>query len=252
MQSSVTATPASALATTEPAQGPEVVTTSSLADETQTSARKYVSYDLIRPPEAASQESPTLSKLPPNGRASQVPHAAFRIKYERFRGSVDDFIRAIICVDDLRKKKALPEFLYDDFIRAFCEEYIQYISETAGHPGEQPLTAIKWYNDNVERPRYLEGVITKENIESVLERYQAEVQAIKGSIDSQKEGELREPAHGEDQASPSLTRSSSTRVRAPSWYAQHPATGELLSGPYFDGKPVPADAESGLTAYLTP
>ena len=214
------------------------IATPSAGDVTQSSSSIQIPIPLVRPPQHMSQESPTLSKLPPNGPPSQVPYSAFCIAYPRFRGSLDDFIRAVLCVDDLRKKKALPEFLYDDFIRVFCGEYIDYISRAAEDPSRNPLTAIKWYNDNVERAIYAKGVISKDNVESVLETYEDRTRLIRGEIGPHKaEAPRTSVVEERKEPSPLASRASRSMPRVPSWHAQHRGTGELLSDPISTADP---------------
>ncbi|KAH8883858.1 hypothetical protein GQ53DRAFT_421921 [Thozetella sp. PMI_491] len=149
----------------------------------------HIALDLVHRPGETSQESPpTLSKIPPNGPASQVPFTAFKIAYPNFPGTQTDFIRACLCLEDLRKRKALPEFLYDDFIRVFCGPYIQYIEHLIGNPREKaPLTAIHWYNDNVTKPDYDKGVISKASLRNVSQSYPDSVRDILGGITGQGE-----------------------------------------------------------------
>ncbi len=214
------------------------ITTPSAGDVTQSSSSIQMPIPFIRPPQQMSQESPTLSKLPPNGPPSQVPYSAFCIAYPRFRGSLDDFIRAVICVDDLRKKKALPEFLYDDFIRVFCGEYIEYISRAVEDPSNSPLTAIKWYNDNVERPIFIKGVIGKDNVENVLETYEDRTRVIRGEIGPRKSEALRMSVTEErKEPLPLASRAPIAMPRVPSWHAQHRGSGELLSDPISTADP---------------
>ena len=214
------------------------ITTPSAREAMQSSSSIPMSAPLVHPPEQMSQESPTLSKMPPNGPPSQVPHSAFCIAYPRFRGSLDDFIRAVICVDDLRKKKALPEFLYDDFIRVFCGEYIEYISGAAEDPSKNPLTAIKWYNDNVERPIYVKGVIGKDNVENILETYEDRTRVIRGEIGARKAETPRKSVVEErKEPQPRASRASIAMPRVPSWHAQNRGTGELLSDPISTADP---------------
>ncbi|KAK3949125.1 hypothetical protein QBC32DRAFT_244340 [Pseudoneurospora amorphoporcata] len=122
-------------------------------------------------------------KIPPNGPPSQVPYTAYKVAYPDYKGSLGDFVRAVLCVHDLRKRSAIMEFLYDDFVRYYCDDYLQYIREAADGHGNVPVrVAIEFYNDQVSRPRYQKGVLTKENINDVLEKYPKMVRSISETL----------------------------------------------------------------------
>ncbi|KAK3336753.1 hypothetical protein B0T19DRAFT_481224 [Cercophora scortea] len=129
------------------------------------------------------RQSSSAEKLPPNGPASQVPHTAFTLAYPDYRGSLGDFVRAVMCIQDLRRKKALPPFLYDDFVRVFCGSYIDYIRELDDQA--PALTAIQWYCDgNVTAPVYSKNVLNASNINDVLDKYPDDVRSIRRSLGS--------------------------------------------------------------------
>ncbi|KAK1783881.1 hypothetical protein QBC45DRAFT_399151 [Copromyces sp. CBS 386.78] len=122
-------------------------------------------------------------KIPPNGPPSQVPYTAYKVAYPDYKGSLGDFVRAVLCVHDLRKRSAIMEFLYDDFVRYYCDDYLQYIREAADGHGNVPVrVAIEFYNDHVSRPRYQKGVLTKENINDVLDKYPKMVRSISETL----------------------------------------------------------------------
>ncbi|KAG7124794.1 hypothetical protein HYQ44_001979 [Verticillium longisporum] len=58
------------------------------------------------------------------------PLETFQSAYRSFDGSLGDFVRACVSLKSLRRERRLPVFLYDDFVRVFCDDYIQYVSET--------------------------------------------------------------------------------------------------------------------------
>ncbi|KAK3907034.1 hypothetical protein C8A05DRAFT_11205, partial [Staphylotrichum tortipilum] len=128
-----------------------------------------------QPTDNHGSSNPT-DKLPPNGPPSQVPFTAFRVAYPDYQGSLGDFIRGVLCILQLQKDKALPEFLYDDFVRVFSGDYLHYIK--ALDTNQSALPAIHWYNHNVSRPLYTKGVLTRDNIHGVVLQYSVEVRAI--------------------------------------------------------------------------
>ncbi|KAG7115126.1 hypothetical protein HYQ44_020269 [Verticillium longisporum] len=96
------------------------------------------------------------------------PLETFQSAYRSFDGSLGDFVRACVSLKSLRRERRLPVFLYDDFVRVFCDDYIQYVSET---DESRPMYAMEWYVDNVSKPIYQKGVLTKDNIDRVLKMY---------------------------------------------------------------------------------
>ncbi|KAK3500799.1 hypothetical protein B0T13DRAFT_230858 [Neurospora crassa] len=120
-------------------------------------------------------------KIPPNGPPSQVPYTAYKLAYPEYKASLSDFVRAVLCVHDLRKRSAIMEFLYDDFVRYYCDDYLQYIREAEGKIPVRP--AIELYNDQVSRPHYQKGVLAKENINDVLDKYPKMVRSINERLD---------------------------------------------------------------------
>lgn len=115
--------------------------------------------------------------------APLVPKAlfpAYKAAYPSFKGGLAGFISGSICVFQLGERRALPSFLYDDFIRAFCESYLLYVDGLEDHMA--PLTAVEWYNVNVERPIFDGGIVTKSNIQEILSAYPDEVDTAKASI----------------------------------------------------------------------
>ncbi|KAK4105704.1 hypothetical protein N658DRAFT_416512 [Parathielavia hyrcaniae] len=132
-----------------------------------------------------------MERLLPNGPASQVPFTAFNLAYPDYQGSLKDFIRGILCILKLQKDKALTEFLYDDFVRVFSGEYLAYIKTV---DRRQPaLSAIQWYNENVSRPLYAKGVLTKDNVRDAVSQYPKELRAIQQDLETAKASDCSRP-----------------------------------------------------------
>lgn len=126
---------------------------------------------------AGSQRwSNSTEKLPPNGPSSQVPYTAFKVAYPDYKGSLNVFLRGAMCVVQLYKKKALAQFLYDDFVRVFSTDFLEYV-RTLGD-SRRALSAIQFYNENVSKPNYLKGILTRDNINDVPSKYPEESRAI--------------------------------------------------------------------------
>ena len=135
------------------------------------------------------EDSNSPDNLPPNGPPSQVPFTAFTVAYPDYQGSVNDFLRGTLCLLQLQKDKALPEFLYDDFMRVFSGDYFDYISTT---DQKQPaLPAIHWYNENVSRPLFVKGILTKDNIRDVPQQYPEKMRVIQQKLTKSKADEAK-------------------------------------------------------------
>ncbi|KAL2023648.1 hypothetical protein VTK56DRAFT_1805 [Thermocarpiscus australiensis] len=128
-------------------------------------------------------------ELPPNGPPSQVPFTTFKLAYPDYKGSLGTFIRGVICIMNLQKERALPEFLYDDFVRVFSSDFLDYVSAV---DGKQPaLPAVQWYNENVSRPLYMKGILTKSNIKHIPSQYPNQVRAVQENLKKLKSSKTR-------------------------------------------------------------
>ncbi|UQC88233.1 uncharacterized protein CLUP02_13756 [Colletotrichum lupini] len=111
---------------------------------------------------------------------AQDPLEAFRHVYPSFSGSVGDFVKACFTIKDLRRKRLLPKWLYDDFIRAFVDGFVPYIQTL--DDDEEPLSAYQWYVEYVDRPAYQGGVVTRENLYLVFKIYHSEFKSARESV----------------------------------------------------------------------
>ncbi|RKU40690.1 hypothetical protein DL546_001084 [Coniochaeta pulveracea] len=144
-------------------------------------------------PEVVNQQTSSNSEvIPPNGPASQAPFTAFCVAYPGFAqydrsglrpASIGVFVSAVVAIEALLHLRQLPEFLYDDFIRVFCKDYLVYIDEWYSVPREgQPLTAIQWYNENVPEPMYTKKVMNRHNLQDVGRAYPEKYAAARGIL----------------------------------------------------------------------
>ncbi|KAH0444202.1 hypothetical protein CcaCcLH18_00427 [Colletotrichum camelliae] len=125
-------------------------------------------------PDIAASSHPPIEEI--LERFSQQPAKAFQNAYPSFTGSVADFVRACIVVKGLQRKHQLPKWLYDDFIRAFVDDYTSYMDEVDKSSSiAKPMSAIRWYVANVDRPVYQKDIVTAENLDRIFEIYSEEV-----------------------------------------------------------------------------
>lgn len=94
------------------------------------------------------------------------PYDAYIAQYPEYHGSVWDFMRACICLNYMQQRDMLREFLYDDFIRAFQEEYPYYVVEFGGN-----LPAQQWFNRLRGPVVYYNMVITRDTLQQVFKAY---------------------------------------------------------------------------------
>ncbi|KAK4218315.1 hypothetical protein QBC37DRAFT_413068 [Rhypophila decipiens] len=202
-------------------------------------------------------------RIPPNGPASQVPYTAFRLAYPDFQANKNDFIRALLCLKQISKNKSIARFLYDDFVRVFCRDYMHYI--TLDRENQETLTAAKWYNQNVKTPLYLKGLLTPENLQEALDQYPSEAESLRSKakeiarsqkdVDSKAvtatplEAETVAPTTKKSLPKPSLIVSTAPKPIP----QQGPSHAEIVSDPIDISRPAarsplrPTTANSGST-----
>ena len=94
------------------------------------------------------------------------PYDAYTTQYPGYQGTVWDFMRACVCLNYMQQRDMLREFLYDDFIRAFQEEYPYYVVEFGGD-----LPAQQWFNRLRGPVVFRNMVITRDTLQQVFQAY---------------------------------------------------------------------------------
>jgi hypothetical protein len=121
------------------------------------------------------------------------------VAYPDYSGTLGDFVRGVVCILRLQRDRALPGFLYDDFIRVFSSDFLDYIATVDRN--QPALPAIQWYNENVTRPLYQKGVLNKHNIKDILGQYPDKLRAIQQQLEGVETSAHRQlPAKPEDAA----------------------------------------------------
>lgn len=124
-------------------------------------------------------EAPTNAPLP--GDKANVPEDKTKTPFETFlavypsyiiqhAGSLALFLRACICLEHMAKYRRMHHYLWDDFIRSFSAEYLDYVHNTAN-----PLVASEWYHARDEPPQFREGVVNKHNLDDIMSSYPGEI-----------------------------------------------------------------------------
>ncbi|KAJ9151813.1 hypothetical protein NKR23_g2738 [Pleurostoma richardsiae] len=131
------------------------------------------------------------------------PYSAYMRTYEKYEGNLKNYVRACVYLEYLQRRRWLSSFLYDDFIRAFTN-YIRYVENL--DEDNQPLSAVEWYNETVDKPQYTKGIVTRHNLEGILKTYPEQVST---AYDSQEKRTLLAEAQltGREAISPALEES---------------------------------------------
>ncbi|KAI0008680.1 hypothetical protein F4779DRAFT_421371 [Xylariaceae sp. FL0662B] len=130
----------------------------------------------IRPTSrSALQSIPQESLSPPN------PFTRYTVTYPSYNGSISDFVTA--CMYIQTQQRRLRTSLYDDFIRAWTEGYLQYVKDCDhSEPPTVALNAIEWYNEIDDDPIFTSRIVTRQNLESILNFYPDELCASRNVL----------------------------------------------------------------------
>lgn len=112
----------------------------------------------------------------------RTPYEEFKAAYPDYEESTRAFIRACLAVEKLESERALPEFLYDDFVRVHSTVYMDYYGEAQIRKYNEVLKATQWYNENVKDMVYTKKIIRRDNLAAVLKAHSTAVRQIRESI----------------------------------------------------------------------
>ncbi|KAI1818302.1 hypothetical protein GGS20DRAFT_350876 [Poronia punctata] len=102
------------------------------------------------------------------------PFIRYAVTYPSYHGTILDFVTACMYIQIQNRK--IRTSLYDDFIRAWYEEYLPYVRECdESQPPKKALRAIDWYNEIDDDPQFSQRVVTRQNLGSVFDAYPAEL-----------------------------------------------------------------------------
>lgn len=111
-----------------------------------------------------------------------TPYEEFKAAYPDYEESTRAFIRACLAVEKLELERALPEFLYDDFVRVHSTVYMDYYGEAQIRKYKEVLKATQWYNENVKDLVYTKKIIRRDNLPAILKAHSNAVRQIRESI----------------------------------------------------------------------
>lgn len=95
-------------------------------------------------------------------------------------GTIANFVKACICLEYLGSERALREYLYDDYIRAFSEGYQAYVA--GSREDQEILPAFEWFNMLEGEPEYKNMVVTSTGLKSFLSMFPEEVASARRYI----------------------------------------------------------------------
>ncbi|KAI1270964.1 hypothetical protein F5Y07DRAFT_384534 [Xylaria sp. FL0933] len=111
----------------------------------------------------------------------EAPFVHYTVTYPDYDGTILDFITACIYIQ--LQYRRIRTSLYDDFIRAWVAGYLPYVKECdEAEPPRKALRAIEWYNEIDDDPLYTSRVITRQNLQSILNFYPRELEIARASL----------------------------------------------------------------------
>ncbi|PSR82049.1 hypothetical protein BD289DRAFT_454524 [Coniella lustricola] len=163
---------------------------------------------LTRPPPAQKPSHYTQQTQPGHwaNEGGPSPYEVFKAAYPDYSENCRKFVSACLSLNQLRRERKIPEFLYDDYIRAHSSDYLLYISECDRKNVETILPAIQWYNETAKQIQYRGGVISKDNIVAVLAAHSDEARAVRRSLgDSQSTASESNAEDGDEEVEDALS-----------------------------------------------
>ncbi|KAI8955017.1 hypothetical protein F4801DRAFT_575023 [Xylaria longipes] len=111
----------------------------------------------------------------------EAPFVHYTVTYPSYIGSIQDFVTACIYIQ--LQHRRIRTSLYDDFIRAWVEGYLPYVKDCDdAQPPRKALRAIEWYNEIDDDPLYTSRVVTRQNLQSILNFYPNELEMARLSL----------------------------------------------------------------------
>ncbi|TGJ87822.1 hypothetical protein E0Z10_g922 [Xylaria hypoxylon] len=104
----------------------------------------------------------------------EAPFVHYTATYPNYNGTIQDFITACIYIQ--LQYRRIRTSLYDDFIRAWVQGYLPYVRDCdEAQPPGKALRAIEWYNEIDDDPLFTSRVVTRQNLQSMLNFYPNEL-----------------------------------------------------------------------------
>ncbi|KAI0869618.1 hypothetical protein GGS24DRAFT_493616 [Hypoxylon argillaceum] len=150
----------------------------------------------------------------------EAPFIHYTVTYPSYNGTIQDFVTACIYIQ--LQYRRIRTSLYDDFIRAWVEGYLPYVKDCdESQPPQKPLRAIEWYNEIDDDPLFTSRVVTRQNLQSILNFYPNELKAARlsfGIVSGQGSSEYSvSESHAEPHSRQNRSMSSKFPTNAQSW-----------------------------------
>jgi hypothetical protein len=111
----------------------------------------------------------------------EAPFDHYTVTYPSYNGTIQDFITACIYIQ--LQYRRIRTSLYDDFIRAWVQGYLPYVRDCdEARPPVKALRAIDWYNEIDDDPLFTSRIVTRQNLQSILNFYPAELQMARKAL----------------------------------------------------------------------
>lgn len=109
------------------------------------------------------------------------PFDHYTATYPTYNGTIQDFITACIYIQ-LQYRK-IRTCLFDDFIRAWVQGYLPYVRYCDEvQPPKKAVRAIDWYNEIDDDPLFTSRVVTRQNLQFILNSYPNELQMARRAL----------------------------------------------------------------------
>ncbi|RFU30904.1 hypothetical protein B7463_g5459, partial [Scytalidium lignicola] len=127
----------------------------------------------------------------------------YKSTYPTFLQSELSILRACVYLEWLISQQKAPHpYLWDDFIHAFCTQYVQYIRSLSKEEKGEAISGIEFYNKEISSPVFLSRVITPESLQETFSIYPKETELWRSKFQSHSKPKNRSTRKNRD-SSPS-------------------------------------------------
>ncbi|KAK5631494.1 hypothetical protein RRF57_007208 [Xylaria bambusicola] len=139
--------------------------------------------DIISSPQAVIPAAHSVAPPVVTSKSWEAPFVHYTVTYPSYKGTIQNFIVACMYIQLQQRKRKIRTSLYDDFIRAWVDGYLPYVRECDNtEPPRKALMAIEWYNEIDDNPLFTKKVVTRDNLQLILDFYPREVEIAQQSM----------------------------------------------------------------------
>ncbi|TRX89712.1 hypothetical protein FHL15_009462 [Xylaria flabelliformis] len=178
---------------------------SSEIHHTPSASRQYSPVQIRTSPSYAIRSPQSVTHSPSQpilaSKSWEAPFAHYLATYPSYAGTIQDFLTA--CIYIKLQHRRIRTSLYDDFIRAWVEGYLSYVKDCDdAKPPRKALRAIEWYNEIDDDPLFTSRVVTRQNLQSILNFYPNELDVARQALGMSSSQGLSEASVPSSQAGP--------------------------------------------------